>query len=170
MKFKIKKGNHFSCLNLDKLWPISKQRIHKKIKFMSTCWYPKNIVIHSGWNKLYGISGLNIHGKSARFVWQPDFKNKNYICIAAYIYGYDEINEQHRWYVKEMIKVKVEETFEITIVKMNNGWQFRAKDNPYNWVHVYFESKTPWMTFKAYPFFGGRDKAYHTMEIEIVDS
>jgi len=156
MIYLIKKGRHFARLNLSRLWPFSAHCIQGTVRFDESCWHSRDEIGLTGWNKLTGISSLLIHRNSGRLVWQPDFRHKGRIIIAAYVYDKGvRISEP-------FATCMAGETTDFSILATGNIYSFWFGDNIRG-----IEGKTPILAFKAFPYFGGRSTAPHTMTIDV---
>lgn len=156
MKYLIRKGHHFARFNISRLWPFSAHCITGTIRFSASCWHSRNEIGPTGWNKLTGISGLLIHRNSGRLVWQPDFNHSGRILIAAYVYHHGiRITEP-------FVSCQVETTKEFTLMATGGIWSFGFGDNIRGIVGT-----TPFIAFKAFPYFGGRSTAPRDMIIEV---
>ena len=161
MKYVIKKGKHYSKFNLARLFPFIRLPLQQEIKFDKHCWYDIDSVEYTGYNKLTGVSGLNIHKNSARFVWQPDFHTYGIIKLYGYVYS-----DGGHWKDVYLCSVKTDTRFKVEIQYINNGWQFKVYVDGRNTIEVY----TKFMVgtkpkgickylFKAFPYFGGKSVA-----------
>jgi hypothetical protein len=159
MKYKIRKGNHFANFTINRLWPFSSNKIKREIIFGKECWYPKEVVKYSGWNKLVGLTGFNIHGRSGRIVWRPDHDNEGYIKLAGYVYN----GSHDKWHAVEFTEVKTGIPFVAKIFYKNGTWCFIV-----NQKELCIPGKKPIFFLKAFPYFGGKDTAYWDMNITIL--
>jgi hypothetical protein len=156
MNYKIRKGRHFANFTFDRLWPFIKGKsIDGTFMFDSSCWYSRDSVKNHGWNKLLGVTSIRIHKKSGRLVWQPDFDCPGQIIIATYVY------DKGVRKIKEIARVKVKQEV-IWIMVFMNLWTFIVGLETGK-----VKGSIPWLKFKAFPFFGGKDKAGKTMVIKV---
>ena len=161
MRYIIKKGKHFAKWSWNRLWPFAKIPKQFMVKFGDECWYDNSLVENPGYNKLCGFSGLNIHYNSARVVWQPDFDSPGYIKLYGYVY-----DRGGNWKAEYIMTVKTEEAFNIFIGYSNGKWVFIVTS--YNGGKtIEMSGHKPIIKLKAYPYFGGKDTAYHDMTINI---
>lgn len=158
MKYTIKKGNHYHSNLIMRLWMIiamfPRKVVKYKVKFTKEAWYNKNVVIHSGYNKLFGAGAINHHIRSARFVWQPDFNNENRFRISTYVY------EKGKWKARYVCTISADIEYEMKIEKNNNGYIFTCNGEK----HL-VEHKHPTLFRLLQPYHGGKDVAYHTYSI-----
>jgi len=171
MKYTIKKGKHYANFTIDRLFPFVKLPLVCKVKFSKECWYSRDKVEYTGFNKLLGVSSLNIHNKSARFVWQPDFNNEGVIRLHAYVYpGSPHWNELY------ICDINVDEEFTVELSYLEEGWIFKVyvDDKKHQTSKVYTKHMLGIKPkgifghlFKAFPYFGGKSVAPNKMNIYI---
>jgi hypothetical protein len=156
MIYLIKKGHHFARFNVSRLWPFSAHCIYGTVRFSASCWHSRDSIKLTGWNKLTGISSLLIHRNSGRLVWQPDFNHPGRILIAAYVYRRGVRISQ------AFASCEVEKEIEFTVIGTGGIWSFGFGDNIRG-----IPGKTPIITMKAFPYFGGRSTAPQNMTIVV---
>lgn len=118
-------------------------------------WYPKSALDKdengyalTGWNKLFGGSGFNIHKYSGRTCWQPDFARYGWFIIVLYVYN------NGVWSAKEIARIKADCFKKITVEKTDTG--YRGIVSSFN--QELPAEKNP-LFLKAEPYFGGQSKA-----------
>ncbi len=172
MRYLIKSGTHYN----QKKWQVAlaillgapfhglylnfKKSRAKYCKLRTQDWYPRSSVKNTGWNKLFGFSGWDIHKYSARIVWQPDFEQVGYFRLALYVYGKgDGVWKQS--YIKT---IKGDTDFFAKVVAKTTYYQ-GVIDLTYTTLP---SDKTPhW--FNAEPFFGGKSPAPKDIVIYLWD-
>lgn len=155
-RFRIKKGKHSNSNFWSRLLVLNfNKKLTRLVTFGKECWYPEDLVLYSGFNKLLGVSYILNHQWSGRIVWMPDFKRKDYIKL--YTYVYDAAERLPNVYLGS---VKVDELFYASVEVVDKGYKFK-----FNSEERVIEVKRPKGCFKQYPYFGGKDKAYHEMNI-----
>jgi hypothetical protein len=124
-------------------------------------WYPKSALDKdkdgnplTGWNKLFGGSGFNIHKYSGRLVWQPDFAQYGWFIIALYVYNKGE------WTAKEIARIKADCFKKITVEKTDTG--YRGIVSSFN--QELPAEKNP-LFLKAEPYFGGQSVAPKDIDV-----
>jgi len=164
MKFTIKQGEHYT----NKRWWIwlNKQNSRRKIIYSvvlgKTCWYKNEVVSFSGWNKIFGFGAWYHHNDSARFVWKPDYENKDRLIIASYVYnnGEWESNEFSYTYTDNA------KTMSIEVIKTplpnTSGYLFKCGND-----EIFINHPNPVNNKKLWPYFGGYDRAYKDMDITL---
>lgn len=167
-QYTIEEGSHYANGYLN-YRPLQDDRLHQEIYFGYECWYDKSYVVHSGYNKLTGLSQIaGVHNKSGRIVWQPDFDRVGYIKLSAYVYGADTthgyIITESGWTAQYITTVKTGDKFDIRIHRWDDKWEFFVGHTECVWI--YADTPTGLMTLLI-PYFGGRDAAYHDMTIYI---
>ena len=175
MKYVIEKGKHYNNSKIRLLLSVALGLINgelikrtfmlnfsktmaRYVRFDADDWYPRSSIKHTGWNKLYGFSGWNIHKYSGRLVWQPDFGQVGSIRIGLYVYGFGD----GKWKFKHIATIGTEEEH-ITAIS--------AKGTYYEgYVGQFHETlgaeKTPHF-IKAEPYFGGKSTAPKKITIHL---
>jgi hypothetical protein len=129
--------------------------------FTKECWHFKSDLEKdekgnpmTGWNKLFGGSGFDIHDFSARAVWQPDFEKYGWITIALYTYN------NGVWSALPVKSVPVCSFVRISVEKTDTGYSCHVDDT----YRSDITEKNP-LFIVAEPYFGGRSTAPHDMDI-----
>jgi len=157
MKYTIKKGKNFANFTLNRLQPfIFGRKLEGSVRFSKECWHTRGSIQYTGWNKLIGISGLLIHRNSARLVWMPDFSTPGKIMIATYVYA------NGKRIINPITSVHVECETGFRIEASEGLWTFSIKEK----MNIIYATIPP-IRLKAYPYFGGKSTAPHTMHITI---
>jgi len=173
MRYKIKKSSHynqkkwFQLLSLLLGAPLhglylnfGRSRV-KYCRLRSEDWYPRSSVKHTGWNKLFGFSGWNIHKYSARIVWQPDFSCEGRFRLALYVYGKGD----GKWKSSFLTIVEGDVDFLAKITAKKTYYQAIIDSSITTTLPA---NKTPhW--FNAEPFFGGQSPAPKDIVIYLWD-
>jgi hypothetical protein len=170
MRYTIKKGKHYSVFTIDRLLPFTKLPILATVKFHTNCWYELNEVQYTGYNKLIGASSLNIHNKSGRIVWQPDWHEHGVIRLYGYVYP-----GSSKWKAKYIASVRIDEEFDVQINNTNDEWEFIVFKHHKSITSVHTIKMLgikPKGIFKymikTYPYFGGKSVAPKTINIDII--
>lgn len=161
----IKKGRHRS--DFSRIWPhIGATSVSCEVNFNPNCKYDLDSHDQMDINKLFGLSFGWHHRNSARFGWRWDLQD-NFIEILAYVYiDGTRVNEFsadiHIGYVKpgEWNKYSLE---------LQNGYYNFAVYNSKRKTTVSKRIEaghTRKWGYRLYPYFGGNQRAPHTMNIE----
>jgi hypothetical protein len=173
MKYTIKKGKHYNQSKVRFLLSIFLGIINGEVLrrtfllrigrlmarfvyFPKEAWYPIEAVEKTGWNKLFGFGGFNIHKYSARLVWQPNFAAPGWIEICLYVYN------NGSWTATPITEVK---THPIMLMHVKREpciyeglvWPFRT---------IKLADKTP-SYIQCEPYFGGQSTAPHDITIRL---
>ena len=105
---------------------------------------------------------LNIHNKSARLAWQPDWNERGVIRLYAYVYP----GSSH-WRAKYITSVKVGEWFEFKLNNVNDAWLFWVGSENELGETVVIDGIKPRFLVKAFPYFGGKSVSPKTIKIEV---
>ncbi len=173
MKYTIKKGKHYNQSKVRFLLSIFFGLINGEVirrtfllrfgklmaryaYFPKEAWYPRTAVDKTGWNKLFGFGGFNIHKYSARLVWQPNFDAPGWLIVNLYVYS------EGVWTVTEITQIRTH-----TITKMH----VRKKEGVYEglvWPFFAIKSakKTP-SYIQCEPYFGGQSTAPNDISIHL---
>lgn len=159
-KIKIKKGSHYSNQFKPKFYCSTPTRITKTFIFTESCRYDLGNIDQLDINKLFGIGlGLRHHNNSIRLGWNYDEIQKK-IAIYSYDYNYGDRYSRLLTLVPIGEKVKLE-------IRMNwkqNFYRVFENDKEIGSVQYEFPNKLCLKT-KLGVYFGGNQKAPHTMEI-----
>ncbi len=179
MKYTIKKGRHYNSSRIRLLISLVLGIVNAEVVrrtfllhfskvmtrfvyFSPECWYSRDNIRYSGWNKLYGFFGFLIHKFSGRFVWQPDFDVPGRIIVALYVYNNTVKDGKQRWTALTVNSVQTGTIFKSSLRAEALHYWGEIGDE---FQKIYSE-KTPHF-LKAEPYFGGRDTAYHDMMIRM---
>ncbi len=165
MIYKIEKGNHYCNFNLGKLQPFATEMIGT-INIDISWWHESDDIPYSGWNKLVGISEMDvpfckkrgIHWNSGRLVMQPA-EEYGWFRIAGYVYS-EGVREE-----REFIKIQANKDYEFCTIysKHHPYWAFMIDD-----TSIWMSGVKPrGITRKCYPYFGGKSVAINNCITEI---
>ncbi|MGE4589834.1 MAG: hypothetical protein AB7E34_09710 [Acidaminococcaceae bacterium] len=152
MNYTIKKGKHFSQFTWNRLWPFVPKVIRGNIKFGDEC--GTAYVQQPGWNKVTGISSLQVHRNSVRIVWQPAGYQMVRVAFYAYINGKRHI-------------------IELGTLSTNYQWPYKIEMRDMNYTvtlgfyRATLFGKKVWPRFRCFPYFGGRSTAPADINITI---
>ena len=160
MKYTILKGWHYHinllmrAVALVALYP--RKEVKKIVTFPVEAYYKENVIVHSGYNKLFGGGAWDHHETSARFVWLPDYDKKNEFRVFSYVYEYG------KWDAEYLFNVVAEKEVALSISITEQGYQF-------SYGRHYFTVKhhDPKLRRMLQPYHGGEDKAYKTYSIKL---
>ena len=148
MKYTIEKGNHYSNFTINRLFPFVGKTVKGSVKFSEECLQQGQ---QSGWNKLTGISSLDIHKNSGRLVWMS---NGNAIRIAGYVYKDGERRDQG------ICTIPSGKWFSYSIKYSHKSWIFSINGN-----RIIMSGDMGILKLRAYPYFGGQSTAPTKMTI-----
>ncbi len=162
MNYKIKVGKHYHSNLIARIKAFlnifNKKRITKKVLFTEECWYPKNYVVNSGYNKLFGGGAILHQQTSARFVWMPNYEDNSKFQIFSYVY------ENGEWSDNYLCDISVGQWTELSI-------KIPIAKDSYNFIYPGGELNIPHhdpkLKKELQPYHGGRDYAYRTYNIKI---
>lgn len=156
MEYTIKKGKHYSKgFNFGVIFAPNFKTYD--VKFHSNCWHWKYDIENSGINKLVGYTiGLFIHRNSVRIGWQPS-KRPDYINL--YLYAYNK-GILHKEFVGD-VNVDTDITLVIGIYKHSVSIYVDGIASDFELAYKKHYG------FKCFPYFGGKSKAPHDMNINI---
>ena len=175
MKYTISKGNHYNdgkirMITASVFGAVSadlvvrgfnlhlSSELGRYVRFPKNAWYPRSAVEYTGYNKLVGFGGLNIHKYSARIVWQPDFNRPGYINTYLYVYGH----LGNKWESKFITSVKTGEVIKLSVSAEEAHYMGIVNDV----CKILPADKTPHF-IKAEPYFGGKSTAPYDITIEM---
>jgi len=160
--YTIKQGSHYAEQMAD-FRPLQDDQLHQSIYFGYECWYDNSYVVHSGYNKLTGLSQiLQPHNKSGRIVWQPDYNNVGKIKLSGYVYGAED-----SWVAKPIMTVTTGDPFDVRVHKWSDKWEFIVRQHGETraiWIYADMPNEPLQLEI---PYFGGKDAAYYDMNIYI---
>jgi hypothetical protein len=154
-RFTVNKGKHKFHPRLPEFG--NSKGVKFRANFDRSCLYDLKTVDQADINKLYGVTSLFIHKNSARFGWRAE---GDVIRIFAY------------WYRKgirgwsNLGIVAVDEWNDYSLTLENDIWVFTLNDKILKTTNINWWS---FLTFKAFPFFGGNRKAPHSMDIGLYE-
>lgn len=136
----------------------------KTVRFNKSQWVPEDVVVNSGWNKLFGFGGLFhktnwwiFKGNSVRWAWRSDHNNEGVFKLAAYCYI---DGERH---TVELTRIAIDTDFKLSISKCKDGYLFR-----YGGISHFIDKTGRKPTWKKLGFYhGGEDAAYWDMNCKI---
>jgi len=160
--YTISEGHHYANGIFTKIGNKAVLPFDRDVLLNDGCWYEKDAIEHSGYNKVIGVTGVNIHGKSCRIVWQPSFDSIFVVRLYSYVYP----DKDEHWKDKYLTSVRTNEWFNVHIDYYNDWWVITVttKDGVFT---NYITGNKPVLLFKTYPYFGGRSTAPHDMKIKI---
>ena len=151
MKFKIKKGRHYSSFSLNRLLMFVRSKVSGTARFSYDCLKPVPIV---GWNKLTGMSSWKIHKNSGRLVWRA---KDGMILISAYVYKDGIRNEML------ITSVLPDRYYKYSVEYINGFYKFTFNGTTVLMV----AGKLGKIKFKCFPYFGGKSTAPEDLVIHI---
>lgn len=159
-RYRIWKGWHWCtllfCIKL--LWNCT--RMTKKVVFKKSCLYNMSLPDKLDINKLFGFSYGKHHDNSARFGWNCDGDKIN---LHAYCYLDGKRVD------KFITKIDVEEEYKLMISVSKDKYIFTTfiedEASDLQQVVIPKPQMVPKLGFKLWPYFGGTQKAPHTMDI-----
>lgn len=161
--YKIWKGWHWCILlfRIKALWNCT--RMVQKVMFKKSCLYEIPFPDKLDINKLFGFSYGNHHKNSARFGWNCAGGG---IALFAYTYLNGKRTE------KFITLIETEKEYKLMISVNKDKYIFTVFNADKSRIEQVIISKprnTPKLGFKLWPYFGGNQKAPHTMEIYMGD-
>jgi len=175
MDYLLKKGTHKSTPRTPKIYACTR-KFEWNIKFSKECWYEREDVEFTGYNKLRGMT-FGIHhedpwGKwkltrwlvnSALLAWQPVFNDPNKEKINLVLY-YDVNDVEHREIFKN---VNVDEEFNVKYIIKSDGVHIIINNEETDYL---MPTKT-WLKlgYHLWPYFGGKSTSPHDMIVSVND-
>lgn len=162
MKFKIKKGNHYSNKFLYKLFNFFHYSDHLSYfcKFNKSALYIDTTENRFDINKLFGFSIGRHHINSYRFGW-------NVLDGVIHIYAYSYIDSVRRF--EEICTIDIDKEYKF-IVKLKNGYAlFTIIDDSFHIkqaLHPYKQKNS--LGYCLWPYFGGNNRAPQSITIELI--
>lgn len=156
--YTLKKNRHYSKPILPFFYGWNITRLTTIIEFDKSCLYNESELEYSGVNKLTGITNLFIHNDSYRWGWRS---NGSHIDLYAYIY-----DDGQRFY-KKITSVLPNRKYELTIIKWIDKVQYIINDNVFYTNTGLNLKNDSAITYINRPYFGGRSKSPHDMNITI---
>ena len=153
MEYLIKKGRHYANFTINRPWPFTGTKLEGGFSFDKAC--ATAFVNPTGWNKLTGISSLQIHKNSGRLVWMPD--GLGGIKIAGYVYD----NGIRR--VLPITTVKPDEQYSYSIEYFKYTWVFKV-----NGITRIMAGELGAFKIRCFPYFGGQAKAPTDLKITLI--
>lgn len=168
-KYKIAQGRHYAdgafFRVLNYRW--MQNSIAYKVKFRENCWYSRGEVVHSGKNKLCGVSyGLfGVHRNSIRVAWKPHHEKFGVIILYAYYYKNNE-----GYFLEYLTEVETGDYFRVHINDILSSPSLsvvtKTEEVCVPQAEFYDMDICP-LIHLHYPYFGGRDTAYWDMDINL---
>ena len=172
MRYTIKKGRHRARPIWPRFWRGKKGKTVRiyKITLHEDCWYSQDQVVNSGVNKAFGLSfflhGERFWGKipflrkyinSAMVGWKSSLQPGRFM-----LYSYtDKAGKETR--DPTGLNAEVEVPFLVKFTIMRRILQVSIGEN------IIYQGQKPNIGFGYIlkPYFGGDDKAYHTMHVTV---
>jgi len=139
------------------------RKLHQELMFDYNCWYPEGSIPHEGWNKITGLSGLDVHKKSGRIIFRPYYDSVGFMRVGHYTYGAYEnlypVAKSGYLAIEFNTLIETMYPFEVDVIAHGDYWEYKLLYGEH-YEQIYIKADMPVAVF-PYPYSLAKRNLYH---------